>query len=86
MHRTNARQLATENTNSTNTGGAIRMKPCPLMSDEKLETPNGIMNSLKVCHGSKVLAALLPTLSNKAKPMTTLIPKEFSHIARLESK
>ena len=86
MHRTNARQLPTENTNSANTGGAMRMKPCPLMNDEKLETPNGLMNSLKVCHGSRVFAALLPTLTNKAKLMTTLTPKELSHIARLESK
>jgi hypothetical protein len=30
-------------------GGIIRIKPCPLINEEKLETQNGIKNKRNVC-------------------------------------
>jgi len=61
-------------------GGKIRMKPLPLMRDEKLDTQNGIANRRKVCQLSLVAVLTLPTLRISATPMTALIPAEFSQM------
>lgn len=60
----------------------MRMNPRPLMSEEKLDTQNGIKNKRNVCQRS---AAPL-TLSRSAMPMMKLIPSEFSQIEGVESK
>jgi len=79
-------QLPAVITNSEMEGGAIRIKPRPLISDEKLETQKGMRNSLNVCQWSGGFIPEPPTLSSRAKPITPLIPREFSQIAGDESK
>ena len=62
------------------------MNPLPLMSEEKLETQNGMANKRKVCQRSFVAALKPPTLRINAIPMTTLMPIEFSQILGEGSK
>lgn len=83
---TKAIQLPMVITNSETEGGAIRIKPRPLISDEKLETQKGMRNSLNVCQWSGGFIPEPPTLSSRAKPITPLIPTEFSQIAGDGSK
>ncbi|WP_348677878.1 hypothetical protein [Alcanivorax profundi] len=45
----NIMHAPTDVTCSMGFGGTISIKPWPLINDEKLETQNGIMNSLNVC-------------------------------------
>ncbi len=54
----------------------------PLISEEKLETQNGIMNRRNVCQRS----GFPDTLSNKATPMIALMPSELSQMAGDGSK
>ncbi|HYN54900.1 MAG TPA: hypothetical protein VES38_09365 [Methylotenera sp.] len=77
---TKVTQLPKESASSVRTGGAMSMNPCPLMSDEKLETQNGIRKSLKVCHRSGDFGLEPLTLRSRAKPITILMPRELSQI------
>lgn len=58
----------------------MRMKPLPLINEEKLETQNGIANRRKVCHLSAVPEFLPPTLRIKPAPINALIPAEFNQM------
>ena len=62
------------------------MNPRPLMSDEKLETANGMKNRRNVCQRSTGLVAGPLTLSSRAVPTTALMPSELSQIADDGSK
>jgi hypothetical protein len=83
---TNAAQLPTKKNNSFALGGKIRINPRPLMSEEKLDTQNGIRNSRNVCHWLAPPAVGLLTLRSNANPMTALIPRELIQIAGVGSK
>lgn len=61
-------------------GGKTRMKPLPLIRDEKLDTQNGMAKRRKVCQRSLVAALRPPTLRIRAIPMTAQIPTEFSQM------
>ena len=76
----------TEVANSVAEGEKTRMKPLPLMRDEKLDTQNGMANRRKVCQLSLVADLRPPTLRMSAKPMTALMPTEFSQMAGDGSK
>lgn len=75
-----AKHSPTEVANSVAEGGKTRMKPFPLMRDEKLDTQNGIANKRKVCQRSLVADFMSPTLRINAMPMTALIPTELSQM------
>jgi hypothetical protein len=56
------------------------------MSDEKLDTQNGIRNKRMVCHRSALREPWLLTLRSSATPTTALIPTELSQMAGDRSK
>lgn len=71
--------------NSVKFDEKTNIKPSSLISDEKLETQNGIKNSLRVCQWSVFLLDE-DTLSNKPQPITALMPTALIHIFGDESK
>ena len=75
-----AAQRPTAVANSESDGGKTRMKPLPLIRDEKLDTQKGMANRRKVCQRSRVAALNPPTLRISATPITALIPTEFNQI------
>jgi hypothetical protein len=70
----------TDVANSENEGGKTRMKPLPLIRDEKLDTQKGIANRRNVCQLSLLAELRPPTLRSSATPITALIPRELSQI------
>jgi hypothetical protein len=69
-------------------GEKIRTNPLPFTNAEKLDTQNGIMNSLAVCQKSNFTLFLLAAvvLMNNANPMIKLNPNEVSQSLTEESK
>ena len=73
-------QRATAVANSGSDGGKTRMKPLPLIRDEKLDTQKGMANRRNVCQRSRVADLNPPTLRISATPMTALILTMFNQI------
>jgi hypothetical protein len=82
---TNAPQAPAACASTAPSGGNTSTKPRPLISDEKLETQNGVRYSRNV--GQKPMPAPgWRTPSHNALPMTGLMPAALSQIAGDRSK
>lgn len=81
---TNTTHAATKPADWVSLEGKTSMKPLPLISAEKLDTQNGIVNSRNTCQRWILLKP--PTLSTSAVPMTALMPSELSQMAGAGSK